>query len=178
MASEPIGEVDERFSGEQAIAPPWSEVAEILDRSEMFWLSTTRQDGRPHVTPLPAIWLSDDSGGGMLHFCTGADEQKAKNLQHEPRCTLTTGTNQFRSGVDVVVEGRAGRVTDEGRLNRLAEEWLAKLDWPFEVVDGGFSDPGQDVAGSAPMAHVFALVPTKVLVFGKGEPYSQTRFRF
>ena len=176
MASEPVGEIDERFSGEEAVAPGWSEVVEILDQSEMFWLATTREDGRPHVTPLPAIWLDDDSVGGMLHFCTGPNEQKAKNLLREPRCIITTGTNQFRSGVDVVVEGRAGRVTNENMLRRLADKWLAKLDWPFEVVDGGFSDPGRE--GEAPMAHVFAVFPSKVLVFGKGEPYSQTRFRF
>jgi hypothetical protein len=178
VASEPIGELDDRFSGEEAVAVSWSEVVGILDESEMFWLSTTREDGRPHVAPLPAIWLSDDSGGGMLHFCTGPEEQKAKNLLHEPRCIVTTGTNEFRSGVDVVVEGRASRVTDGDMLRRLADRWLAKLDWPFEVVDGGFSDPGREGEGSAPMAHVFAVLPTKVLVFGKGEPYSQTRFRF
>jgi hypothetical protein len=171
VASEPIGEIDERFSGEEAVAASWSEVVDILDESEMFWLSTTREDGRPHVTPLPAIWLD-----GMLHFCTGPEEQKAKNLLQEPRCIITTGTNEFRAGVDVVVEGRARRVTDGDMLRRLAAKWLAKLDWPFEVVDGGFSDPGRE--GEAPMAHVFAVFPTKVLVFGKGEPYSQTRFRF
>ena len=180
MTSEPIGEVDDRFSDPAAVAPPWSEVVEVLDRSEMFWLSTTRADGRPHVTPIPAIWHSDDSVGGMLHFCTGPDEQKAKNLALEPRCVLTTGTNLFRSGVDVVVEGHARRVIDEEMLRRLADQWLEKLDWPFEVVEGGFRDPNQpsDAEGSAPMAHVFALFTTKVLVFGKGEPYSQTRFRF
>ena len=96
MSLEPIGEIDRRFSSEGAVAPTWADVVDILDKSEMSWLSTTRPDGRPHVTPLPAIWLGDDSGGGMLHFCTGPGEQKAKNLAHEPRCVLTTGTNFFR----------------------------------------------------------------------------------
>lgn len=175
MSSERIGEIDPRFSSEGAVAPTWADVVAILDKSEMFWLSTTRSDGRPHVTPLPAVWLD-----GMLHFCTGPGEQKARNLDHEPRCVLTTGTNFFRSGVDVVVEGRAGRVTDETMLKRLADRWLEKLGWPFEVVAGGFRDPegSPDGDGGAAMAHVFALFATKVLVFGKGEPYSQTRFRF
>jgi hypothetical protein len=175
MPSDPVGEIDAQFSDPNAVAPAWTDVVEILDRSEMFWLSTTRADGRPHVTPIPAIWLDE-----MLHFCTGPGEQKAKNLALEPRCILTTGTNEFRSGTDVVVEGRADRVTDEGMLRRLADRWLERLDWPFEVVEGGFRDPGQPdgrADGSA-QAHVFALFPTKVLVFGKGEPYSQTRFRF
>lgn len=68
----------------------------------MFWLSTVRHDGRPHVTPLAAIWLD-----GALHFCAGSQEQKAKNLESNQRCILTTGTSQLRSGLDVVVEGTA-----------------------------------------------------------------------
>jgi hypothetical protein len=96
---------------------------------------------------------------------------------HEPRCIITTGTNELRSGTDVVVEGHARRVTDGDTLRRLAGKWLAKLDWPFEVIEGGFSDPGRDGDRSAPMAHVFAVFPSKVLVFGKGEPYSRSRFR-
>jgi general stress protein 26 len=140
----------------------------VLSSSEMFWLSTVRRDGRPHVAPLPAVWL-----GGTLHFCTGAAEQKAKNLEADPRCTLTTGTNQFRSGLDVVVEGTATRVTDAAQLEQLAAIWKSKLDWDFDVVDAAFRDP--DGPG---VALVFGVTPTKVLSFGKGEPYSQTRYRF
>jgi hypothetical protein len=114
----------------------------------------------------PAIWLD-----GALHFCAGASEQKAKNLESNPRCILTTGTNQLRSGLDVVVEGAAARVTDEARLQGLAAMWKSKLDWAFNVVDGAFRDP------DGRLGLVFGVTPTKVLSFGK-EPYSQTRHRF
>src|SRR5580692_11814645 len=110
---EPTVELHEGFSEPAAAARPWTEVVEVLSRSEMFWLSTVRSDGRPHVTPLPAIWLD-----GALHFCTGADEQKSRNLVADPRCILTTGTNQLRSGLDVVVEGAAVRVTARPQLAR------------------------------------------------------------
>jgi general stress protein 26 len=165
---EPTAELHEAFSSPGAKAPAWSEVVDVLSSSEMFWLSTVRRDGRPHVTPLPAVWLD-----GTLHFCTGAAEQKAKNLEANPRCILTTGTNQFRSGLDVVVEGTATRVTDTAQLERLAAIWKSKLDWDFDVADGAFRDPD----GRA-TALVFGVAPTKVLSFGKGEPYSQTRYRF
>jgi general stress protein 26 len=165
--TEPTVELDQRFSSPDATARPWAEVVGVLDGSEMFWLSTVRRDGRPHVAPLPAIWLD-----GALHFCTGPEEQKARNLEHEPRCVLTTGSNDMRSGLDVVVEGTAVRVTDEDRLRRLAGLWKSKLDWDFEVRDQAFhhADGGT--------ALVFAVAPAKVLSFGKGEPYSQTRYRF
>lgn len=143
----------------------------------MFWLSTVRADGRPHVTPLPAMWLD-----GRMHFCTGPDEQKAKNIATNPRRVLTTGTDRFLSGLDVVVEGSAVRVTDEPLSARLAGLWESKLDWPFDVVDGAFRERNSDIAGAEfearGTAHVFAVAPSKVLAFAKGEPFSQARYRF
>lgn len=171
----PTAELDDRFSSPGATAPPWPQIVEAIERAEIFWLSTVRRDGRPHVTPLPAMWLD-----GALHFCTGPTEQKARNIEGNPQVVLTTGGDRFLSGLDIVVEGRAEQVTDEGRLRRLAEMWLAKLDWPFEVIDGGFRDP--EVAGESTedraTALVFGVAPAKVLAFGKGEPFSQTRYRF
>jgi len=173
----PAAELDGRFSSPEATARPWAEVQQVIDDAEIFWLSTVRADGRPHVTPLPAMWLD-----GALHFCTGPAEQKARNLERNPSCVLTTGTPVFLDGLDVVVEGTARRVTDREALERLATMWMDRLEWPFEVVEGGFRDP--EVAGAADeasppdVALVFAVAPTKILAFGKGEPFSQTRFTF
>ena len=64
---EPTVELHEGFSEPNAKARPYAEVVEVLTNSEMFWLSSVRRDGRPHLTPLPAIWL-----GRALHFCAGA----------------------------------------------------------------------------------------------------------
>jgi general stress protein 26 len=164
--AEPIAELNKGFSEPDTAARPWAEVADVLSKSEMFWLSTVRHDGRPHVTPLPAIWLD-----GTLHFCTGSHEQKAKNLDSDPRCILTTGTSQLRSGLDVVVEGTAARVTDTAQLQRLAAIWKSKLDWDFEVTGEVFGD----AAGRQGL--VYGVTPVKVLAFGKS-PYTQTRYRF
>ena len=101
---EPTIELDVRFSSEGAKPLPWPRVLDAIEAAEIFWLSTVRSDDRPHVTPLPAMWLD-----GALHFCTGPDEQKAKNIEANPRCALTTGTNQFRTGLDVIVDGTAVR---------------------------------------------------------------------
>lgn len=170
MSTEPRTTLDTRFSSPDAAAPPWSEIRSVIEQAEIFWLSTVRRDGRPHVTPLPAVWLED-----ALHFCTGPGEQKAVNLAADPRCALTTGTNAFRSGLDVVVEGEAVRVLEHLRLARLAERWSVELGWRFDVVDGGFRDPG---VGDSHVAHVFRVAPAKILAFGKGELFSQTRYAF
>ncbi|WP_371796357.1 pyridoxamine 5'-phosphate oxidase family protein [Streptomyces sp. NBC_01718] len=166
---QPIAELHPGYSDKGATARPWSEAVAVLTRAEVFWLSTVRPDGRPHVTPLIGLW-SDDA----LHFCTGPAERKAQNLATNPEVVVTTGTNTLHQGFDVVVEGRADRVTDEARLTRLAELWEAKYgaDWHFEVRAGAFAN----AAGGR--AEVFEVVPRTVFGFGKGEPYSQTRWRF
>ena len=163
---QPTAQLVAEFSEPGATAPPWSEVVAVLTSSEMFWLSTVRRDGRPHVAPLPAMWLDD-----KLHFCTGAHEQKAKNIETNTHCVVTTGNNSYRSGLDVVVEGAVERVTDAGTLTRLASMWKDKIDWAFEVGDGVFLNT--DAARHA--ALVFAVTPSKILAFRKA-PYSQTRY--
>lgn len=175
--TEPAGVLDERFSSAGAKAPPWSDVVALLEQAEIFWLSTVRGDGRPHVTPLPAMWLD-----GALHFCTGPGEQKARNIGANPQCVLTTGGNAFLAGLDVVVEGIALRVLDEPLLQRLAARWDSKLSWPFDVVDGGFRERESEIAGEdfdgKGIALVFAVAPAKILAFGRGERFSQTRYSF
>jgi len=166
-ATTPSSELNTEFSSPEAVARPWSEVEQVLTTAEMYWLSTIRADGRPHVTPIPAVWHD-----GALHICTGGQEQKARNLDHDARCVLTTGTPSIGSGLDVIVEGTAARVTERERLMTLAALWKERLHWDFQVGEDSFTDGG-DRKGL-----VFAVRPAKILAFGKGEPYSQTRYRF
>jgi Pyridoxamine 5'-phosphate oxidase len=32
-----------------------------LERAGLFWVSTVRPDGRPHVTPVFAVWMDESS---------------------------------------------------------------------------------------------------------------------
>ncbi|MDX3689273.1 pyridoxamine 5'-phosphate oxidase family protein [Streptomyces europaeiscabiei] len=166
--STPQTRLDPRYSDPDAAAIPWPEAEARLSGAGLFWISTVRPDGRPHVTPLPAVWSQ-----GALHFCTGPEERKAKNLAENPHVVLTTGTNTWDEGYDLVVEGEAVRVTEDGRLRELALAWEAKYGsfWHFEVREGCF----QHGAGRA---FVFSVAPGTVFGFGKGEPFSQTRWRF
>ncbi len=163
----PSTDLDPRFSEPGAQPTSWQDTLEAINQAEIFWISTVRADGRPHVTPLVAVWLDD-----ALHFSTGAGEQKALNLADNPRVALITGANDWQSGLDVVVEGEAVRVTDHEQLQRLAGAWAQKWDgrWQYSVGEDGFRH-GRGAA------LVFALRPTKVLAFGKGA-FSHTRHRF
>lgn len=165
--SEPVTELDARFSDPETAATTWAATRRALEEAQLFWLTTVRADGRPHVTPLVAVWLGDTA-----YFSTGASEQKAVNLRGNTHVVLTTGCNGWESGLDVMVEGQAVRVTDQGLLERLAEAWRGKWagQWQFEARDGAFR------AGQGE-ALVFAVRPAKVLAFGKG-PFTHTRHRF
>jgi hypothetical protein len=51
MTTEPTAKLDARFSDERAEATPWADAARALEEAELYWLTTVRADGRPHVTP-------------------------------------------------------------------------------------------------------------------------------
>ena len=159
--------IDTRFSDPAAGPTPWSDAARILEEAELYWLTTVRADGRPHVTPL--IGLAENE---TVYFCTGLREQKARNIEHNPQVALTTGGNTWAQGLDVVVEGTAQRVVDHETLQRLADAYEAKYGsfWHFDVDDGVFLSGGGDAA-------VFRIEADKVLAFAK-EPHGQTTYRF
>jgi Pyridoxamine 5'-phosphate oxidase len=167
MTPAPTPALDRRFSDPEAGPTPWGDAVRALEEAELYWLTTVRADGRPHVTPLIGV-----AGGGAVHFCTGLEEQKARNLEHHPQVALTTGNNAWARGLDIVVEGTAARVTDGGALQALADAYEAKYgsDWHFDVGDGVFVSNGHAAA-------VFRIEPDKVLAFAK-QPHAQTTYRF
>ncbi|MEV0603567.1 pyridoxamine 5'-phosphate oxidase family protein [Streptomyces sp. NPDC050315] len=167
-AKEPLTELDPRYSVKDAAPTSWAEARDRLAAAEIFWLSTVRPEGRPHVTPLIAVWLDD-----ALYFSTGPEERKARNLAANPCCTLTTGSNALNEGLDLVVEGEAVEVHDEALLRRLADAHETKYgsDWHYEVRDGAFF---HEAGGRAT---VYEVAPVTAYGFAKGA-YSQTRWRF
>jgi general stress protein 26 len=168
-ARTPVTELHPSFSTPDVEPTSWEEGQAALEQAEIFWISTVRPDGRPHVTPLVAAWHA-----GALYFCTGPEERKGRNLAENPQVVLTTGSSSFNDGLDLIVEGAAIRVTDEALLQRLAEIWVSKYDWRFEVRDGAFHQEGVGAA------HVFEVAPTTIFGFGRNEgfSFSQTRWRF
>jgi hypothetical protein len=168
--TEPVTELDTRYSDPNALATGWDGALPAWETAELYWLSTVRPDGRPHVTPLIAVWLD-----GATYFCTGPAERKAKNLDGNPHVVLTTGTNSLNDGLDLVVEGDATRVVDNTLLRRVADAYVEKYGstWQFEVGDGVFLGPG----GDSGAADVYQVRPSTAFGFAKGG-YSQTRWRF
>jgi hypothetical protein len=120
--------------------------------------------------PLGVDWMD-----GAFYFSTGADTRKAKNLAHNPQCVITVATHDF----DLVVEGKATRVTDPALVARIASMYQAQ-GWPAMVSDDGISLIAEYSAPSAgpPPYLVYEVTPQAVFALGTAEPYGATRFQF
>jgi hypothetical protein len=155
---QPTTELDSRYSSEGAAAFPWADAVAILGNAEIFWLATVRPEGRPHVTPLIGAWIDD-----AFYFYTGKGERKQMNLEANKSVVVTTGCNSYYSGIDIVLEGDAVITTDQAIFAKIAEQYRKKYDWDFAPDE---------------KAEVYRVAPATVFAFGKGEPFSQTRYRF
>lgn len=167
-ATQPTTELDARYSSPDATPMPWPDAVDQLRQAELFWVSTVRADGRPHVTPMIAVWFED-----ALCFSTGPGEQKAKNLTQNPRCAITTGCNGLGEGLDLVIEGDAVNVSDEASLRRLAEASVAKYGEEWRLT--GHDDESRHDAGEVV---VFRVAPVTGYGFRKGSTFGQTRWIF
>ena len=172
--SDPITTIDlGNSSSSDAVATPWEETRRVLETAEVFWLATVRadgRDGRPHVTPVAAAWLD-----GTLYFGTGAIAQKLKNLRGNPHVVLTTGCNHLATGFDIVVEGDAAPVSDMAVHERFYQQQaiLWGEGWPIHLRDGILWDEGT----GEPLL-LFAVTPTKIFAYTRGDQWSQTRYQF
>jgi hypothetical protein len=180
--TEPIGDA---LAG--ATATPWPRARERLVEAESYWVATVRADrhagaDRPHVMPVLGLWLGD-----TLVFSTSPTSRKGRNLERNPNCVVTVSSGR-RPAVDLVVEGRAARVTEETGLRRVAAAYADKYGWQVTVRDGALDGDGAPTAGPPPYV-VYVVTPT--VVFGlpgvagtddKGEgvegAFGPTRWRF
>jgi nitroimidazol reductase NimA-like FMN-containing flavoprotein (pyridoxamine 5'-phosphate oxidase superfamily) len=132
------------------------------------WLATVNPDGTPHVMPLGILWAED-----TLCFSAGASTRKAKNLMRSPHCVITVATYDY----DLVVEGEAARVTDEARLQHIAD-LNAAAGWHPTVRDGSFYAEYSAPSAGPPPWDVYEVTPGTIFALGTSEPYGATRWRF
>jgi nitroimidazol reductase NimA-like FMN-containing flavoprotein (pyridoxamine 5'-phosphate oxidase superfamily) len=168
---EPVAELDARYSSEGVAAQDWAHVVRRMEAAEVFWLSTVRPGGRPHVTPLLCVWVDS-----ALYFCTGPGERKAQNLLANAQCVLTAGRDRLDDGLDVVVEGEAVKVGDYSEFRSVADAYDAKYGQYFTAPEPTWAGLADSIrAGDA---LVFRVAPSTVFGFDKGKQFSQTRWRF
>ncbi|MFL5758192.1 MAG: pyridoxamine 5'-phosphate oxidase family protein [Thermomicrobiales bacterium] len=131
------------------------------------FLSTVRPDGKPHVMPIGAAYHD-----GAFYVTSGAGTQKSKNLARNPNCVLSLAT----PGMDIVVEGEAAKVTDNAKLNRVAEVFAAH-GWAPKVENGAFVHEYSAPSAGPPPWDLYELTPKTVFGLATDEPHGATRWR-
>ncbi|MCK9894128.1 pyridoxamine 5'-phosphate oxidase family protein [Frankia sp. AgB32] len=134
------------------------------------WLTTINADGSPHVTGIGALYAE-----GGFWFETGGQTRKGRNVARDSRCALSLATDEF----DLVVEGRASRVTDPATVRAMAALW-ADGGWPARVDDSGQALTAEYSAPSAgpPPWFVYRISVEAATVQRTVEPGGATRWRF
>jgi hypothetical protein len=154
------------------LAPiPWSRALEALEAAEpqaRAFLATTRPDGRPHVAGVGALW--DE---GKVYFVSGAGTRKSQNVAREASCTIAMAL----TGIDLVIDGVAERVTDDETLQRLAKRY-GDQGWPAKVEDGAFTYDYSAPSAGPPPWDLYSVTPTTVFGVLAAEPGGATRWRF
>jgi nitroimidazol reductase NimA-like FMN-containing flavoprotein (pyridoxamine 5'-phosphate oxidase superfamily) len=151
---------------------PWSTALEALESNEPQkqtpFLTTTRPDGRPHVAGVGALW--DD---GKVYVVSGPGTRKGRNLAKNPSCIVAFSL----TGIDLVIEGTAARVTDDATLQHMAKRY-ADQGWPATVEDGAFTHEYSAPSAGPPPWYVYEITPTTVFGVLSAEPGGATRWRF
>jgi hypothetical protein len=158
----------------------WEAAVERLEDpapGQNHWLATVRPDGAPHLMPIIAFWIE-----GAFHFLVGPETRKARNLAADERCVIGTA-NLTMPSMDLIVEGRARRVTDEATVQRLAEAFGGE-GWPLEARGADVYGPHGPTAGPPPYA-IYRLEPTTVFglpgmhgMFDDDRHHEPTRWSF
>jgi nitroimidazol reductase NimA-like FMN-containing flavoprotein (pyridoxamine 5'-phosphate oxidase superfamily) len=151
---------------------PWSRAREALEsgepRNRTTFLATARPDGRPHVAGVGAVWED-----GRVYFVSGAGTRKSRNLAQNANCAISFSLN----GIDLVVEGKAERVSDDETLHRLAKRY-ADEGWPATVKDGAFTHEYSAPSAGPPPWDLYEVRPTTVFGVMSDGPGGATRWNF
>jgi nitroimidazol reductase NimA-like FMN-containing flavoprotein (pyridoxamine 5'-phosphate oxidase superfamily) len=150
---------------------PWSRALAALESfggsDHRSFLATTRPDGRPHLAGVGVLW-----DGGKAYFVSGGGTRKSRNLAENASCAISMSLDDM----DLVIEGRAERVTDDATLQRLAKRYAAG-GWPARVEDGAFTYDYSAPSAGPPPWNLYEVTPTTIFGVLAEEPGGATRWR-
>jgi nitroimidazol reductase NimA-like FMN-containing flavoprotein (pyridoxamine 5'-phosphate oxidase superfamily) len=135
----------------------WEDVERRLEIASVYWIASTRPDGRPHVVPRDGLWLD-----GGLYYGGSPETVHYRNVMHNPHVAVHIGDGQEA----IIVEGAIEiEKPTETAAARLSDASFAKYP-QYERLD-----PGVYLGGVA------VLRPRRVLAWTSFTE-NATRFRF
>jgi hypothetical protein len=116
-----------------------------------------------------ALWVDD-----RLWIVSGPRTRKSRDIAKNPRVVLSVSL----TGLDLIIEGVAERVTDTPTLERLAAAYQTQGGWPATATDGALTAPySAPSAGPAPW-YLYRVTPVTAFGVATAEPHGATRWRF
>jgi PPOX class probable F420-dependent enzyme len=87
------------------LLPP-AEVAQVLEREVVVWMTTVRRDGQPQASP---VWFVYDDATGFTIY-SRPDAQRMRNIARHPRVSLNLDSEDgnrviIAEGIAVATEG-------------------------------------------------------------------------
>jgi nitroimidazol reductase NimA-like FMN-containing flavoprotein (pyridoxamine 5'-phosphate oxidase superfamily) len=134
----------------------------LLDQHRIMTLATLRPDGWPQATTVGYV-----NEGLRLYFLCGRDSQKAANLAHDDRVSLTIDhdASQIMEITGLSMAARAQRVTDRAEVERVLR--LLPSKYPEQVSLPGPMPKPDEVA-------IFRLTPTVISVLDYAKGFGHT----
>ena len=135
----------------------WADVVQKLEGATVYWIASTRPDGRPHVIPRDGMWLE-----GGLYYGGSPETVHYRNITQNPYISVHIGDGQEA----IIAEGKV-------EIDRPTKEMAERLaDASFnKYPQYGRLDPSLYAGG------VSVLRPRRVLAWTNFTE-NATRFRF
>jgi general stress protein 26 len=90
----------------------WADVERKLESASVYWIASTRPDGRPHVIPRDGIWLD-----GGLYYGGSPKTVHYRNITRNPQVVVHIGDGQEAIIVEGAVEIEKPKVEMAARLS-------------------------------------------------------------
>jgi len=108
-------------------ALPWEWARQRLVESHNYLIVSVRPNGAPHMMPVWGVWLED-----AFYFSTAESSRKARNLQRNPNCVVSTENAEEA----VIVEGVAQRLPEKNIPQPAFADYKAKYGWELDPKRG------------------------------------------
>lgn len=150
----------------------WGRVTSAMsvDPSEnlTWFLGTAGPDGRPHAAGVGALYIDGD-----VYIVSGPRTRKSRHLAANPLCTLSVRLK----GLDLVLDGKAIRVTDKQTLERVLARFR-EGGWPANVEGDAVTAPFSAPSAGPPPWYLYRFTFDKVVAVAGEEPNGATRWLF
>ena len=96
----------------------WADVEARIESATVYWLASTRPDGRPHVVPRDGVWLD-----GALYYGGSPETVHYKNISQNPDVVMHIGDGMEAFIVEGTVETE---MPTQEKAQRLSDTGFAK----------------------------------------------------